>query len=472
MTLSIRTRLLAGISAGMAILLIVFSFVIYEVIRRVMINQFDSSLLYTARMLSASVELENGKIGIELESEQMPEFQRKKHPTYYELWKNDGTMAVKSPSLGDDDFLHADSFIETPAFKSIKFKNRRHLRIVGFRFIPRNADNEERNSDGPNEAQLVTLIVGRDVGDMHHNLLLLRWLLLIASVSTIVLSFIIGGFVVKQGLGPLNFLADEIASIKENNLTSKIAGGILPAEIQPIRNRLNEMLGRLEESFNRERRFTADVAHELRTPLAGIRSTIEVNLFRNREQGEYAAAFSDCLAIAEGMQKMVDNLLVLSRIDTNQTNFRRDRVMVAEIIDSCWRLLSLKAAKHGVNFENRIPVELTCRSDSNGMSMVISNILDNAVEYTNQGGQIKVDGREAGSRIEVTIANTGCRLANDEVLHVFDWFWRADSSRTDTGTHFGLGLALVRRIVTALGGSASVEVKPGGIFIMHLVLPA
>jgi signal transduction histidine kinase len=195
-------------------------------------------------------------------------------------------------------------------------------------------------------------------------------------------------------------------------------------------------------------------------------------LLRNREQGEYAAAFSDCLAIAEGMQKMVDNLLVLSRIDTNQTNFRRDRVMVAEIIDSCWRLLSLKAAKHGVNFENRIPVELTCRSDSNGMSMVISNILDNAVEYTNQGGQIKVDGREAGSRIEVTIANTGCRLANDEVLHVFDCFWRADSSRTDTGTHFGLGLALVRRIVTALGGSASVEVKPGGIFIMHLVLPA
>lgn len=115
---------------------------------------------------------------------------------------------------------------------------------------------------------------------------------------------------------------------------------------------------------------------------------------------------------------------------------------------------------------------MTCDSDADGLSMVMSNVLDNAVEYTNCGGQIKVEGQKNDGQIEITIANTGCRLTNDESSQVFDCFWRGDSSRTDTGTHCGLGLALVQRIITALRGSASVEVQPGGIFTIRIVLPA
>jgi signal transduction histidine kinase len=103
---------------------------------------------------------------------------------------------------------------------------------------------------------------------------------------------------------------------------------------------------------------------------------------------------------------------------------------------------------------------------------VISNLLDNAVEYTNEGGQIWTQGKQTGNKIELAVSNTGCPLTKDEASQVFDCFWRGDSSRTDTGIHCGLGLALVQRIITALGGSASVEVLLGGIFTIRIILPA
>jgi signal transduction histidine kinase len=456
----------------MAILLIVFSFVIYGVMHRSLINQFDASLLSTARLLEASVEQDKGNIRLELEPEQMPEFERTDHPTCYELWQSDGTVVAKSPSMGAENFLRDDGFTDTPVFRSLIMKNDRPARAVGFKFTPRIADGQERKNDRPPETPLVTLIVARDASDMEHNLRFLRWLLLVSSASIITLSFVVGGFVVRQGLAPLNILAGEIAAIKENNLTARISTKSLPVEIQPIKDRLNDMLIRLEASFNRERRFTSDVAHELRTPLAGISSTIEVALTRIREQQEYQAALSDCLTIARGMQTMINNLLVLSRIDTNQTTFRNDTIRPAEIVDSCWRLLSHRALEHNVTFENRLVAEMTCNSDPDGLSMVISNLLDNAVEYTNEGGQIWTQGKQTGNKIEIAVSNTGCRLTKNETPQVFDCFWRGDTSRTDTGIHCGLGLALVQRIITALGGSASVEVLPGGIFTIRLLLPA
>jgi signal transduction histidine kinase len=423
-------------------------------------------------MLAASVEYDKGNISLELEPEQMPEFERTDRPTCYELRQSDGTVVAKSPSVGTGNFLPDNNLADTPVFWPLIMKNDRPARAVGFKFTPRMADSEKRKDDQPAEMPLVTLVVARDISVIQHNLQFLRWLLLISSASIITLSFVVGDFIVRRGLIPLNMFAGEIAAIKENNLTSRITTKSFPAEIQPIKDRLNDMLMRLEASFNRERRFTSDVAHELRTPLAGISSTIEVALTRIREQQEYQAALSDCLTIARQMQTMINNLLVLSRIDTNQATFRSDTIRPAEIIDSCWRLLSHRALERNVTFENRLAAEITCNSDSDGLSMVISNLLDNAVEYTNEGGQIWTQGRQTGNKIEIAVSNSGCQLTKDEASQVFDCFWRGDSSRTDTGTHCGLGLALVQRIISALGGSASAEVQPGRIFTIRIVLPA
>jgi two-component system heavy metal sensor histidine kinase CusS len=297
----------------------------------------------------------------------------------------------------------------------------------------------------------------------------LRWLLLIASAAVITLSFLIAAIIVRQGLRPLNSIAAEIATIKEDNLTARITAEHVPAEVVQIKNRLNELLSRLQSSFNRERQFNADVAHELRTPLAGLRSTIEVTLIRARDNDEYKKVLSDCHAIVENMQTMVNNLMMLAWLEAKQISFNTEQIKLAELVNSCWRPFSDRALERKISFDNNIEPEITCASDRRNLSIVLSNILDNAVEYADEGGQIRTTARRIDDSVEVAVSNTGCRLTGKQVSQIFDCFWRGDLSRSDTGTHCGLGLALVQRLIRALGGHATAELQPGGIFIVQLI---
>jgi two-component system heavy metal sensor histidine kinase CusS len=462
---SLRSRLLFGIVCGMLLLLLVFSLVVYAVIRRALVSRFDASLASTARILAASVELDEDEVDLEVDIQQMPEFLRKDRPSYYQLWRSDGSTVLKSPLLGADDLMHLEGSINTLVFATSRDKNNVPLRAVGLKFVP-------GLSDSDNKEQTLTLVVAGDASGLQRQLGFLQWLLLAASGVTTALSVFIAAVVVRQGLNPLNSIAAEIAAINQDDLAVRVGATSVPTEIAPIKNRLNDLLSRLEAAFKRERRFTCDVAHELRTPLAGIRSTIEVTLQRARDPAEYQTVLSECLAIVESMQTMVNNLLMIARLDACQVTFRREQIHPAELVDACWRPFSEKAVERGIAFENRVPNDVTVNSDRENFSMILSNLLDNAAEYTNDAGHIWVTADRADNSTGISIANTGCQLTSEQVAQAFDCFWRGDSSRAGTGAHCGLGLALVQRLIKALGGSASAEVQPGGIFTVRLTLPA
>jgi two-component system sensor histidine kinase QseC len=468
---SLQTRLLFGIICGMLLLLLIFSLIVYGVIQRALVNQFNASLASVARILAASVELDQNDIELDFDAQQMPDFKRPDRPTYYQLWRSDGTVVLRSPLLGADNLIHLEGPIDTLVFATARDKNSRPLRAVGLKFIPRTANSDDKEKPQLAEEQTLTLVVAGDASGLQRQLGRLQWLLLAASGVTTALSVLIAAVVVRQGLNPLNSIAAEIAAIKEDDLAVRVGTTSVPTEIAPIKNRLNDLLSRLEDAFRRERRFTCDVAHELRTPLAGIRSTIEVALMRVRDTTEYQTILSDCLAIVESMQTMVNNLLMIARLDACQVAFRREQIHPAELVNSCWRRFSEKAEERRIAFENRVPNDVTVNSDRENFSMVLSNLLENAVEYTNDAGQIWATARHADDSVEITIANTGCQLTPEQAAQVFDCFWRGDSSRKDAVVHCGLGLALVERIIRALGGSTSAAVQPRGIFTIRLTLP-
>jgi len=470
-TRSLRTRLLASIIGGMALLLTVFSLLIYGVIRSAMVEQFDASLASVAQILAASVELHTDQIDLELDEEQMPEFQNARHPTHYQFWRTDRTVAAKSPLLGEQNLPRLDSALNTPVFAASQNKAGNPQRIVGLTFVPRIADSDEKDSREPANVQTLTLAVARDAHELYEQLRFLSWLLLIASAAIITLSFLIAAVIVRNGLRPLNSIASEIATITEDNLTTRITAEGVPAEVVPIRNRLNELMSRLEASFNRERQFNADVAHELRTPLAGIRSTIEVTLARTRDAAEYQEALSSCLEISNDMQSMVGNLLALARLDARQTSFHVEPVKIAEAVDACWNSCSDKALDREITFDNRIDSETKIETDRQNLSIILSNVLDNAAEYADKGGQIWATACRKNDAVEISISNTGCQLTAEQASHVFDAFWRSDSSRTATGVHCGLGLTLVQRLVKILGGRAIAQLQPVEIFTIQLTLP-
>lgn len=464
---SLQTRLVVGGVGTILLLLAVFSVGIYTVIRSALLRQFDASLVSVAQILAASVELDGDKVEFEFEVQQMPEFQDRNRPTYYQLWRPDGTVVAKSPLLDERDLPLLLGSIEEPDFKTIKNSDGRIERAAGFSFTPRLSDEDRKQM----VKQILTLTVVRDSTSILSQLRLLRWVLFCASVVVTLLSVLVMVLTVRQGLRPLTAIAGEIAAIRESDLSTRIGTDVVPGELLPIKDRLNDLLSRLEEAFKRERRITSDVAHELRTPLAGIRSTIEVTLTRARDTTEYQTVLSECLAIVENMQTMVNNLLMIARLDAHQVTFCQEQIRLAELVNSCWRPFSAKATEREITFSNRVPNDVTINSDRENLSMVLSNLLNNAVEYTNEAGQIWVTAQYANDSMEIAVANTGCQLSNEQVSQVFDCFWRGDLSRTATGAHCGLGLSLVQRIVRALGGSASADVQADGIFTVRLILP-
>ncbi len=479
MTPSLRKRLLTGIITGSVISLAIFSLGVYLVIRTALLNQFDTSLASVARILAASVELDGDEIELEFEVQKMPDFQSAKHPTYYQLWKSDGTVVARSPLLDANDLPQIQGDVDDLVFAKALTPEKRPLRTVGLKFTPRLADGEEHEErEGREEhrdnllaAQTLTLVVARDLTGLLGRLTFLRWLLISAAATVTILSLVIAAVVVREGLAPLDAIAAEIAAIDQKNLAARIAAARAPSEIVPIKDTLNDLLERLEEAFKRERRFTADVAHELRTPLAGLRSTIEVTLIRQRENAEYQTALAESLSIVASMNAMVNNLLMLARLDARQVTLAAEQIRLAELVDAAWRPFADKAFQSQMTFENCIPADLTCQSDPEHLAMVLANLLENAAEYTNEAGQIRIAAQRTGDSLQVTFSNTGCKLTDDQVSKVLDSFWRADESRSDATVHSGLGLALVKRITTALGGAVTARIDPPDTFEITLTLP-
>jgi signal transduction histidine kinase len=179
---------------------------------------------------------------------------------------------------------------------------------------------------------------------------------------------------------------------------------------------------------------------------------------------------TECLDIIRHMQAMIDNLLALARLDSGQTTFHPETIRLDEVIEAAWRPLAGKALARGITVDRRVPTDLECGADRDNLVVTLTVLLTNAVEYTNEKGWIEVAARQDGKSVELTIANSGCALSQEEVRHVFDRFWRGDASRTDTGIHCGLGLAIAKRIVTSLGGTIAASVK-GDVLVMSVGFP-
>jgi signal transduction histidine kinase len=313
----------------------------------------------------------------------------------------------------------------------------------------------------------LTIVLARDCSALLAQLSSLRWLLVGSGAGTLAAGVLISILVLGRGLSPLRRLGSEIAAFQENDLTARFSAGAMPSEIAPVVERLNDLLGRLAAAFQRERAFAADVAHELRTPVAGLRTTIEVALASEGSIAEYREALCDALEITLQMQSLVQNLLMLARIEAGHVQVHPEPVPLAALVDECWRPHRGTAFDRKLRFENRLPAELTCRSDRNLLGIVFANLLQNAAKYANDGGQVWIEGRWHKGRVAVSVCNSGCGLKKDQLPQVFERFWRGDANRRETGLHAGLGLALVRRIVTLLDGRVAATLD-NGTFSIHL----
>jgi signal transduction histidine kinase len=468
------------------LLLAVLCIILYTVTRSTLLTQFDDSLLSTAKMLSATIgnealaghreeehheeDAENRDSRTDSERghdevvETTPEF-NSLNGGFYQIQNHDGSRTVRSPSMGRANLPYFAKDSSGNAYRECVLPNDKPGRLIVHSFFP---TTEEQ---GHRQARPWVIMVGRDASQLYEFLGFFRWLLLNCSIVIVVLSSLVAVKVTKIGIKPVHTLAHQIEAVDEEALEQSFSADAYPLELVPICNCLNALLGRIRNSVQRERRFNADVAHELRTPLAGFQSIIEVCLSRSREPQAYEDALESCLHVSKAMNRLVSTLLALSRLEAQQIVFKPQTIAIRSHTDKLWLNFADQAHDKKLCFDNSIDETLCCVTDKDHLSIILSNMLDNAVEYCDGEGRIVVKARRDADVIVFTLSNTGCRLTPAEVEHVFDFFWRADAARTDTGVHCGIGLALVQKVAELLSIKVKAEIEPNSVFSITLELP-
>jgi heavy metal sensor kinase len=225
---------------------------------------------------------------------------------------------------------------------------------------------------------------------------------------------------------------------------------------------LNEMLGRLFQVIESHRRFASDASHELRSPLAALRSQVEVALRRARSAEEYRDVLASCLEEIERLSRLADDLLELARADAERLDLDLAEVDVAPVVAEVEAELASSADERRVALKAEVPEGLSVIADELRLRRVLANLVGNAIQYSRpEGGTVLVTAGDGGGDAWIEVRDDGIGLEPQAREHVFDRFWRADAARTIRRTGTGLGLAICREIVRAHGGRIDVESAPG-----------
>ena len=280
-------------------------------------------------------------------------------------------------------------------------------------------------------------------------------------------SALIAIVVTRRGLQPLRHMTQSLGRIGPDQLKERIGSKGWPRELQPLAMAFDQMLARLDDSFTRLSQFSADLAHELRTPIANMLGEAQVALTRERTAAEYRETIESTVAECERLSRIVDNLLFVARVDAAREPIARKQFDARAAVKKIAAFYQTVADDHHVTIGCSGNGQIY--ADPDLFERAVGNLLDNALRFTPENGSIQIALRQREADFEVAVSDNGCGIAAEHLPRVFDRFYRAESSRSSDGA--GLGLALVKSIVDLHGGSAVIESNVGRGTTVKLTFP-
>ena len=280
----------------------------------------------------------------------------------------------------------------------------------------------------------------------------------------------LGGYALAaRALAPIDGITRTAHRISGEDLSARLNLPATEDEVGRLAATFDEMLGRLDNSFRRERQFAADASHELRTPLSAMQAILSVIREKRRTATEYEQALDDLVEEADRLRALTENLLLLARGGKPWTS-SRERVNLSVLLSDVVESLRPLAETSGLSLACAIPDDLVVLGDMDGLIRLFWNLVDNAIKYTRQGSITVSAEQQDGSTVSVLVSDTGPGISAEHLPHVFDRFYRVGESRTTPGA--GLGLAIAQEIARAHGGSIEVTsiAGKGSTFVVHLPL--
>ena len=315
---------------------------------------------------------------------------------------------------------------------------------------------------GPSATHFDTIQIAIDVSQKEKLLARYRFWFCIILLACLGIFPLVGYQIARHGIRPVEEMATTARHISSTNLRERIVAEGYPFELASLAGTFNQMLDRLEESFERISRFSADIAHDLRTPVNNIRGEAEVALARTRSAGEYREVLESCLEEAVRLSDLIGDLLFLARAESPITHLRRVRVDVGELLGGVREYYEASAADGGVSLNTAVAAApVIAELDRTLLQRAVGNLVSNALAHTPPGGSVVLETSADSSTIRIEVSDTGVGIPEEALPRVFDRFFRVDSSRFQGSGGTGLGLAIVKSIALLHGGNVEISSQPG-----------
>jgi len=475
---TIRGQITALYVTIFGITLVAFSSIIYILYERKSWNEFDLSL--SNRTLEIVDAIKDTGI---LEEEILAQLTQTVIPLnfggseYIEIYGIDGRPIVKSRSLQGytlpvDRRAFTFALLGKQTYQTIsttnpkaRFWGKGDLRLLTYPVL----------RGGITE---YVIVLGRSTETLVRSLFFFRLMLFVAIPLTLLIASMGGWYIAKKAFDPIDSIVRTARAITAEHLHMRLPTRRVGDEIDQLSQTLNEMIDRLEQAFQTEKRFSGDVSHELRTPLTILKGEMEVALQQQRSPEEYREVLRSAIDELGRITKIVNDLLLLSRTDAGYEVLQHELIRMDELIMDAVHRANVQARAKDIDITVRISndvedEEIVVNGDPDKLMSLFSNLLENAIKYSPPRSPVVVHLSRLNGYAEIIIEDHGIGISQEDLPHIFDRFYRADKSRTSdtqaTGT--GLGLSIAKWVAEAHGGSITAQSELGKGTRMVVRLP-
>ena len=439
---SIRTKIALWFSTVLLLILMVFSSLTYFILRKSLISSVDSKLENLAESISSRL-FEPEAVFLQFVDKSGSLKPRKEEIKY-------AVIPISLRSL-----RRANKGLIT--FETIKDLGGSHLRVITY---PVKTPEDEYS----------IIQIATPIDRLLETLRLFLIIVLLTIPVAAIISTLGGIFITNKVLSPIKEITMAARRISSENLSERLEIRSSD-ELGELARTFNDMIERLERSFLRMKEFSADVSHELKTPLTALKGEIEVALLRDRSKEEYKRILRSALEEIDRLTRVVNDLLTLSKGEMGKLLIEKERVKVEDVVvDVVSQIYGMMEEKN-IEFSMDKKGEDVVLGDRNLLKQLFLNLIENAVKYNVEGGRIKVciDGSRDGW-VSVKVEDTGVGIPKEEIPKIFEKFYRVDKSRSRKVGGAGLGLSIAKWIVEAHGGRIKVEsdLGKGATFVVFL----
>ena len=451
---SIRTKLITLYVGILALVFVCFGIYIYAGFKTYLIHSLRQTLTWRAQQIASTFlqaipDKGEAFVSNEIQTRYAPELNERViritdahgHQIYGS--KNSDVLAEARPESFSDNQLES-----VPVPSQVRLPNGERLEVITVR---------HRIADGT----IYTVEVGAPETDISTALAGLTWTLILGFPFLIGLAIGGGYILLGRALRPVDQIVNAAEAITLENLRQRLPVSKTGDEFERLSSALNRMIERLDESFQLTTRFAADASHELRTPLTIMRGELESLVKDPKLDEDVVERIGNVLEEAERLTRIVEGLLLVSRLETGEAQMHKDTFDLGEMINGIADQMAPLADDKLLMMHRKITPGVLVEGDEIRLKQVGVNLLDNAFKYTPEGGQITLRVWAESNLAILTVSDTGMGISERALPHIFDRFFRAEQARTSRVSGTGLGLSIVQSIVEAHGGKVLVDSQEG-----------